>query len=236
MKLFKSLLITGLLALLFSSCNNTEKSNKNYQAIEDPLTREYAIFDNDNNLLRPKGYRQWVFAGANTTPKSLDADVLFPDFQNVYIDPAGYQYWKENGKWKEGTIFVKELLRKGDTISPVAPGGNAFYQGAHYSVSAMVKDTKRFPDMHNGWNYFRFVDKETLTLTPKGAPQGNKCASCHIPNALDGDVFYQYYPVILAAKGVGKEDPENANTREGLNKGYQWSRPTSAYLQNLKNH
>jgi len=188
----------------------------------------YARFDDSNNLLRPTGYRSWVFAGTAATPKSHDSTVFFPDFQNVYIDPDGYKYWKEHGEWKEGTIFVKELLRTGDSVSPV---GKGFYQGAHYSVSAMVKDSKRFPNMHNGWNYFKFVDWNKHELTDKSAPLGNACASCHLPNAMDGDIFYQYYPVILAAKGFGMGDPEDLNKRDGLDPGYKYVRATSEYLK-----
>jgi hypothetical protein len=189
---------------------------------------EYAQFDENNNLIRPKGYRSWVFAGTAATPKSHDSTVFFPDFQNVYIDPEGYKYWKEHGEWKEGTIFVKELLRAGDTISAV---GRGFYQGDHYSVSAMVKDSKRFPDMHDGWNYFRFVDAQKHILVEKSAPLGAKCGSCHLPNAIDGNIFYQYYPNILQAKGFGTGDPEDLNTRKGLDPGYKYVRMTSEYLK-----
>ena len=46
-------------------------------------SNKYANFDSKGHLLRPKNYREWVFAGTGTTPKSVHADVLFPDFQNV---------------------------------------------------------------------------------------------------------------------------------------------------------
>ena len=192
----------------------------------------YAEFDRNNNLLRPKGYRTWVFAGTCTTPKKLDSTVFFPDFQNIYIDPEGYKYWKEHGAWKEGTIFVKELLRAGDTVSAV---GKGFYQGDHYSVSAMVKDSKRFPNMHNGWNYFRFTDVKNHILTDKSEALGAKCATCHAKSAIDGDIFYQYYPNILEAKGEGKRNSEDENTRKGLVANYKFQRAVSRYLDSIGN-
>jgi len=219
----KNIIYICVIGLLLFSCNQVDKDT--YQEIPEV---EYAVFDADNNLIRPKGYRSWVFAGTGTTPKVLDNNVLFPDHQNIYIDPAGFKYWKEHGEWKEGTIFVKELVRAGDTVSPV---GKGFFHGDYYSISAMVKDSKRFPEMHNGWNYFGFVDKQNYKITNSAKPLGMKCASCHIPNAIDGDVFYQYYPVILGAKGFGKGNPEDADTRKGLVPDYTYERPTSEYLK-----
>ncbi len=43
---------------------------------------------------------------------SNEPEVIFPDFQNVYIEPPSYVYWKKHSKCREGTIFVKKLLRK----------------------------------------------------------------------------------------------------------------------------
>lgn len=196
----------------------------------DSAAQPYAQFDEHNNLLRPKGYRTWVFAGTAATPKSQDSTVLFPDFQNVYVDPEGYRYWKEHGEWKDGTILVKELLRAGDSVSAV---GRGFFQGDHFSVSAEVKDSKRFADTPGGWNYFKFVDLKNHVLTDKSVPQGMKCAGCHVKNAVEGSVFYQYYPAIQAAKGFGKDNPEDLNTRKGLVADYKYVGLLKQYVAGL---
>jgi hypothetical protein len=197
----------------------------------DHAAKPYAQFDEHNNLLRPKGYRTWVFAGTAATPKSQDSTVLFPDFQNVYVDPEGYQYWKEHGEWKDGTILVKELLRAGDSVSAV---GRGFFQGDYFSVSAEVKDSKRFADMPKGWNYFKFVDVKNHILTDKSAPQGLKCAGCHVANAVEDSVFYQYYPAIRVAKSFGKGNPEDLNTRKGLVADYKYIGLLKQYVAGLK--
>jgi len=217
------LLLISILTLTFYSCQDTKSKGK--ESTEDTTEIVYAQFDADNNLIRPLNYRTWVFAGTATTPKSHDPKAIFPDFQNVYIDPVGYAYWKKHGTWKEGTILVKELLRAGDTTSSV---GNGFFQGAHFEVAATVKDSKRFPDMHGGWNYFGYADFKKNKLNEKSPPLGNQCAACHMQNAIDGDVFYQYYPVILAAKGYGDGNPENENMREGLVPDYRYQSPVQS--------
>ena len=230
MKVLTMLSVFGLFVAATTSCSDQKKSDTSSNSVPQEDT-QYAVFDEKNNLLRPKDYRSWVFAGTSSTPKSEDPNVIFPDFQNVYIDPAGYAYWKKHGKWKEGTIFVKELLRQGDTTSSV---GNGFFQGAHFEVAAQVKDSKRFPDMHEGWNYFGFADFKANILNETSQPLGTQCASCHNATAIDGDVFYQYYPVILAAKGYGDGNPENENTREGLVADYHYKQAVSEYLKTLE--
>jgi hypothetical protein len=175
--------------------------------------KEYYQFTENGELIRPADYRTWVFVGSAATPKALDSTVVFPDFQNVYMDPEGYQFWKENGYYKEGTIFVKELLRKGDTISPI---GRGFYQGAHYSLSATIKDTLRFPDVKGGWQYFKFTNYKQQLLNGTSPALGGKCISCHKASKLGYGPFTEYYPILLDAKNYGKDNPENRATRAGL--------------------
>lgn len=230
MKAAKIMIAISLFVFAVISCSES-KSKSDTHSIVSTEAKQYAVFDDQNNLLRPKDYRSWVFAGTSSTPKSQDPNVVFPDFQNVYIDPVGFAYWKKHGKWKEGTIFIKELLRQGDSTSSV---GHGFFQGAHFEVAAMVKDSKRFPTMHEGWNYFGFADFEKLILTEKAVPLGNQCASCHNQTAIDGDIFYQYYPIILAAKGFGEGNPENENSRAGLVADYQHQKVIDEYIKALK--
>lgn len=174
---------------------------------------KYYKFSADGSLLRPVDYRTWVFVGSAATPKSLDSTVLFPDFQNVYMDPESYGFWKENGHYREGTIFVKELLRMGDTISLI---GRGFYQGSHYSLSCTVKDTLLFPDAPGGWQYFKFTDYGKQLLDDTSVALGGACIACHSKTKAGYGPFTELYPVLLDAKNYGKENPENRNTRTGL--------------------
>ncbi|MEO7523578.1 MAG: cytochrome P460 family protein [Ferruginibacter sp.] len=230
MKIFKTLLTIALLIAVMVACSEVNKKSDSGEAASSE-DKQYAVFDDNNNLLRPKDYRSWVFAGTATTPKSHDPKAIFPDFQNVYIDPVSYAYWKKHGKWREGTILVKELLRQGDTVSSV---GHGYFQGAHFEVAATVKDSKRFPDMKDGWNYFGFADFKKNILNSISVPLGNQCANCHVKNAIEGDVFYQYYPVILAAKGYGDGNPENENTRPGLVADYKYVSAVKDFVKKLK--
>lgn len=173
----------------------------------------YYKFNQKGELVRPDDYRSWVFAGTGTTPKALDPNVLFPDFQNVYIDPVGYRFWKQNGYFRDGTIFVKELIRKGETNSPV---GTGFFQGEAYSLSITVKDSKRYPDAPGGWQYFKFADYEKGVLTKTSAALGGGCIACHASAKAGHGPFVELYMPMRDAKGFGKGSPENLDTRPGL--------------------
>lgn len=187
-----------------------------YTGNKDDLYKDdqYAVFNDEGQLLRPENYRSWVFAGSVTTPKSFDENVLFPDFQVIYIDPVSYKYWKKNGEFRDGTILVKEILNQSDvTTSPV---GKGFFMGDYRSLSATVKDSKRYPNTHGSWNYFNWTDRSSRTLKDTAAPLGERCALCHINNAPEGGPFYNYFSVLRDSKGVGDTPPENMNTRKGL--------------------
>ena len=230
MKTIKTLLAFALITAGIMSCSD-EKTKSESTAANSPEERQFAVFDDKNNLIRPKDYRSWIFMGTSSTPKSEDPNVIFPDFQNVYIDPVSFAYWKKHGEWREGTIIVKELLRAGDTNSSV---GHGHFQGAHFEVAAQVKDSKRFPKMHNGWNYFGYADFKKNILNETSMPLGTNCSGCHNKTAVDGDVFYQYYPVIQAAKGYGDGNPENESTRPGLVADYKYQAAVIDFVKKQK--
>ncbi len=49
---------------------------------------EEADFTMEGELVRPDGWREWIFVGAPLTPNALnDGEAAFPEFHNVYIDP-----------------------------------------------------------------------------------------------------------------------------------------------------
>lgn len=176
----------------------------------DTEEKRYYNFNEKNELLRPTDYRTWVFAGTGTTPKSYDHAAIFPDFQNIYIDPESYRFWKENGYYRNGTIFVKELIHQGDSISPI---GKGFFQGEAYSVAAAIKDSIRFPDVPGGWQYFDYFSKDGVLLGTSPA-LGGACISCHAKAAAGYGAFTEFYLPLRDAKGFGKGNPENLDTRK----------------------
>ena len=48
-------------------------------------------FNDQGQLIRPEGYREWVYIGTPLTPNELNPpEAPFPDFHNVYIMSSYY--------------------------------------------------------------------------------------------------------------------------------------------------
>jgi hypothetical protein len=170
----------------------------------------YYQFNDKGELVRPTGYREWVFVGTPLTPNDMnDGKAPFPEFHAVYIDPDSWAHWKKTGKFREGTILMKELISVG---SKAAVSGKGYFMGEFLGLEATIKSSKRFPDEPGNWAYFSFTVGESAdkaTDKPKhGAPlkrtaaafPAASCNSCHDASAADDWVFTQYYPILSAAK------------------------------------
>ena len=193
-------LLGGIEPLLLSGMLITQATPAN------ALDTAYAKFNKAGELLRPIKYREWIFVGAPVTPKDMnDGKPAFPEFHNVYIDPASWQYWKRTGKFRDNSIFVLELVSVGDKKSS---SGSGYFQGEFGGIAAAVKSKKRFPNAPNNWAYFNFDDKPSAS-----AQADDACAACHKANAADDMVFTQHYPVLRAAK------PEKGGKHRGIGQG-----------------
>lgn len=146
----KKILIIMIVAMLSFSCNK----NGEYEQIT------YFTMQGDE-LKRPTDYRKWVFVGTPTTPNDMNnGKAPFPEFHNVYIDPQSYKEWKATGKWREGTIFVKELVSVG---TKSAASGNGYFMGDFIGLEATIKSKKHFPSEPGNWAYFSFTNPEGKT-------------------------------------------------------------------------
>jgi hypothetical protein len=174
-----------------------------------------AKFDADGNLLRPVGYREWVFVGTPLTPNELNNGMApFPEFHAVYIDPVSWAHYKKTGKFRDGTVLIKELISVG---SKAATSGAGYFMGDYLGLEAAVKSAEHFPDEPGNWAYHSFTTPgspmegdEIRKKMHAGAPLKDKakafptaiCASCHVASAADDMVFTQFYPVLRAAKAA----------------------------------
>ena len=179
-----------LVSIITTDLSRAEKDNKYYK------------MNSENELIRPEGYREWVFVGAPVTPNDMnDGKAPFPEFHNVYIDPESYAHYQKTGKFREGTILIKELVSVG---TKSAPSGNGYFEGDFIGLEATVKSSKHFPNEPGNWAYFSFTNKDHSLPYKKTAAAfpAPACNSCHQATAADDWVFTQFYPVLRAAKPV----------------------------------
>lgn len=158
-----------------------------------------AIFNLTGEMNFPTGYREWVFVGAVVTPNELNnGKAVFPEFHNVYIDPASFGEYKKTGKFRNGTVLVKELVSVG---SKKGMSGNGYFPGEFQGVAVAVKDAKQFAKEPGNWGYINFTPTPGQPPSKSAAAQPTaSCNPCHQANAKQDFVFTQYYPVLRAAK------------------------------------
>jgi hypothetical protein len=148
-----------------------------------------ARFTQDNRMLRPDNYREWVWLssgfGMSYTPGAAGAD---PDFDNVFVNPSAYRSFVATGKWPDKTVFALELRR---SVNKGSINQNGHYQGELSAVEIHVKDERRFPGK---WAFFGFDGPaKTASMIPTKAG----CYSCHQQHGAVDTTFVQFYPTLL---------------------------------------
>lgn len=156
----------------------------------------------EGKMKRPpfSAFRHWVYIGTPLTPNDMnDGKANFPEFHNVYMDPEGFAYYEKNGKYRDGTAIVKELVSVG---TKEAASGSGYFQGEFIGLEVSVKDSKLFPKDPGNWGFFSFGHSYPLKDVSK-PNKVDECNKCHETNAIDF-VFSQYYPVLRAANPMKK--------------------------------
>src|SRR5215469_9832353 len=153
-------------------------------------------FTADGKLKQPVGYRKWPYVGEVITPNDMnDGEAAFPEFHSIYMDPESFADYEKTGKFRDGTVLIKELSSVG---TKKASSGNGYFQGEFTGLEASVKDSKRYKDEPGNVAYFSFGHKYPLKAeVSKNAAAS--CNQCHQDNAQKDWVFSQYYPVLRAA-------------------------------------
>jgi cytochrome P460 len=151
-----------------------------------------AIFEG-KALVRPEGYREWIFVGSSLGLAYSKNPGPGPDlYHNVYINPSSYREFAKTGNFPEGTVMVLELARPEVKSEPGLQGS---FQKEFVALEASVKDSSRF---EGGWAYFNFTEAAgKLKAKAEAFPQ-SACWSCHHVNAATDHVFTQFYPVLRA--------------------------------------
>jgi hypothetical protein len=160
----------------------------------------------DNKLLRPDGYREWIYLssglGMNYSPSPGDHEM----FTNVFVPQWAYQSFLKSGKWPDKTMFIVEE-RGSQSKGSINKTGH--FQTDFMGMGVEVKDESRFPEK---WAYFNFGDNgKFASVNPKQA-----CWQCHEDHAAVEHIFVQFYPTLkpVAKKfGTYKQAAENVDAK-----------------------
>ncbi len=156
-------------------------------------------FTADGKLVRPEGYRKWVYVSSGYGMSYSQSADGMQMFTNVFVTPAAYEYFVANGKWPDKTMFVLEVY---GSTSRGSINKHGSYQTELSGLDVEVKDEARFADK---WAYFNF--SEMAKTAGADTPSKNDCWKCHEQNAAVEHSFVQFYPELLKiarAKGTIK--------------------------------
>ena len=150
-------------------------------------------YTEEGDLIRPQGYRTWVFVGASLglSYSEGDAEREGPGaFTNVYIQSEAYRYFMETGEFPEKTMLPMDIFRPGARESINQAG---YFEKDFLGMEMAVKDSERYPE---GWAYVSFRDRAGGLKASASAFPKDRCHDCHAEHAATDNVFTQFYPML----------------------------------------
>jgi Cytochrome P460 len=155
----------------------------------------------DGDLIPPTDYREWVFMSAGLDMSYSESAMAMGHsmFDNVFVDPAAWQAFKQTGHWPDKAMFVLET-RRAESHGSINKKGQ-FQTEDLMGAEAHVHDEARFK---GGWGFFHFDGTRPAKLVPYQA----ECYSCHQAHGAVDTTFTQFYPTakpIAVKAGTFKE-------------------------------
>lgn len=152
-------------------------------------------YDGAGNVVRPEGYRKWVFVGTSLGLRYMSdggTDEGPGSFHNIYIQPEAYDEFLKTGAFPEKTMLAMEVYSAG-TKEPKSGLSGGYFGDRLTGFSAAIKDKERFPE---GWGYVSFM-RDGSKLAETAAPfRKAQCYDCHHEHAATDNVFTQFYPLL----------------------------------------
>ncbi len=151
----------------------------------------FDLVDKAGNIGKPKDYRdKYQALGAYTVLDPKGNQMHF-----TYASPGSAEYYRQNGKFADGTVLVKEVF---GTEHAQMTTGDAHWASGTKVWFILVKDEKgRYPGnplWGNGWGWALYKsdapDKQVAVDYKKD------CLSCHIPAKATDWIYVQGYPVL----------------------------------------
>jgi hypothetical protein len=148
-------------------------------------------YNSAGQLLRPDGYRQWVWLssglGMAYGPAAAGTANQDPPFDNVFVTPSAYRSFLSTGKWPDRTMFVLEVR---SSVQKGSINQRGHFQGDILHTEVHVKDEKRFP---RKWAFFGFANG---AKEGKAFPESADCFACHEKSGALDTTFAQFYPTV----------------------------------------
>lgn len=173
---------------------------------DESFTSTYGgLVDDAGNIMMPRGFRNdWTFLG---TWSITDEDVETSSaasrhgaagLHNVYTQRGVAEYFQQNGKFPDGAVIVKELLK---AVTAAMTTGTVSRGTDVEGWFIMVRDTERRfsanPLWGDGWGWA--LSGAGQADTPITQNYKTECLGCHIPARTDDWIYVNGYPLLGAS-------------------------------------
>jgi len=166
---------------------NSQAAGKTFNGFE--------LVDKTGNIRKPADYRDHYELFGSW----FVLDPTGNQMHITYASPGAAEYYRKNGKFADGMVMVKEIMK---TDHAQMTTGDAHRATTPIQWFVMIKDGKnRFPKnplWANGWGWALFKadapDKQVATDFKKD------CMACHVPAQSTDWVYVQGYPVLKSSK------------------------------------
>lgn len=151
---------------------------------------DVAAYTADGLLEFPAGTERWILLGTG-----LGGDYGGGAFDPanpgtisvVKMEPGAYDYFLQNGRYADGSMFLLSFFATQDKPEPTLRG---FAQGEARVSEIHVIDRRRFSA--EGRGFFVFDSNEPAAALPVGS----ECVVCHTEHGDYDGTFTQFYPTI----------------------------------------
>src|SRR6267143_6002038 len=144
-------------------------------------------FSGGNQLVRPEGYREWMFVGSNLNMGYSEGPAPKESrFHNIYIQPEAYREYAATGRFPDKTVLVMEVIAAGTNASINKKGQ---FEDKPVGIEVALKDEKRFAEK---WAYFNFIGSGGAPLAQAKPFPKEACWKCHNEHGAADNVFVQF--------------------------------------------
>ena len=168
---------------------------------DESFTSTYtSLVDDAGNISLPADFESnWVFigtwsiAGEDVEQSGAASGHGAAALHNVYTQPGIIEAFRDNGKFPDGAVLIKELLST-ETVQMTTGKVSRGKEIEGWFI--MVKDAQnRFPGNKlwgDGWGWFLFDPGKKLKTKDYKA----ECLGCHIPAKQNDWIYVEGYPIL----------------------------------------
>ena len=179
------------LALVASQLKSPAKAAA---AAQSPFADNFSLIGKNGEIAKPKDYRDKF--------ESLGAYFVLDPSGNqlhmTYASPGAAAYYRQNGKFADGTVLVKEVF---GTDHAQMTTGDAHFAKDTKVWFVMVKDDqglhKDSKFWGDGWDWSLY--KSDAPDKQVAVSYKHDCQGCHIPAQNTDRIYVQGYPVLRSA-------------------------------------